>query len=142
MPWLLRLCVWHHRLQLLQPFNCQANVHVLTAWFKSSNFGLPRTCLTKPTHDTCRKKKNFKCLGGDQGEKESWNRLVNTIPQALVVTGCHFKACSCIQEREKRRLQFLTVSDFYTWGVLSWFFFFFLAPSLVNKSGRNFAPQR
>lgn len=88
----------------------------------------------------------FQCLEADQGENKGWNRLVNTIPQALVVTSCHFKAPACIHERQKKKkaASLFTVSeDFYTWGVLSFFLSFFpLTPSLVNKSGGNFAPQR
>lgn len=70
----------------------------------------------------------FKCLGEDQGEKESWNRIVNTISQALVMTSCHFKASVCIHEKEKDSSGFELCHKIFTLGEFCLVFFFFPFP--------------
>lgn len=49
--------------------------------------------------------------------------LVNSIPQALVVTGCHFKACAFIQESEKTASVFNCVIGFLHSGSFVFVFF-------------------
>lgn len=75
----------------------------------------------------------FQCLEADQGENKGWNRLVNTIPQALVVTSCHFKAPACIHERQKkkkRQLHFLLCQKIFTLGEFCLVFFVFFPYTL------------
>lgn len=80
-----------------------------------------------------------KFLGDDQREKESWSRLVNIVPEALVVTDI-----SKLLPSSKREItaSVLTVSQDFSHVGSFVFFFFCRTLSRVNKSGGNFAPRR
>lgn len=75
----------------------------------------------------------------NQGQKESWDVSVNTVPvpQALVVTGWHFKASANIQK--KAALVFNCVIRFLY--KLYIHFFLFLHFSHLIIAGRNFTPR-
>lgn len=101
MPWLLLICFWFGR--------CSHSTVKLIFSYRELGLNPATLVYSGPAwqkHWYMHEEDALQCLGADQGENKSWNRLVNASPQASVVTSCHFKAPGCIQERQRGSFSF------------------------------------